>query len=91
MIFCPKCGSMMHPKEEKGKKFFACSCGYNEKKAGTASAPKVIKEVVTEKKDDSASIMSEHDTTLPTTEEVCPKCGHGIEAANLGGNGGEDS
>ena len=64
----------MSPKEEKGKKYFICSCGNNTKSA-SAQKPSVIKEKGEAKKD--YSIMSETDTTLPSTEEVCPECGHG--------------
>ena len=28
MFFCPKCGSLMAPKEEKGKKFHRVECSY---------------------------------------------------------------
>jgi DNA-directed RNA polymerase subunit M len=67
---------MMHPKEEKGKKFFACSCGYSDKKAGLTQQ-KVIKETVKDVKGEKVELVSEQDTTLPITEEVCPNCGHG--------------
>jgi DNA-directed RNA polymerase subunit M len=66
---------MMSPKEEKGKKYLLCSCGYNTKKS---EAPKanVIKEVVKPKHIDKLEVVSEQDTTLPLTEEQCPECGH---------------
>jgi len=67
---------MMHPKEEKGKKFFACSCGYSDKKAGTPSKAQVIKEKVKEKTE-KFEIVSEQDSTLPLTDEQCPDCKHG--------------
>lgn len=28
MLFCPKCGSILRPKEKAGKKFLWCSCGF---------------------------------------------------------------
>lgn len=28
MLFCPKCGSIMKPKQVKGKNALTCSCGY---------------------------------------------------------------
>ena len=76
MFFCPKCGSMMAPKEEKGKRFLQCSCGYNTKASGTPKSG-IIKEKMDNKKD-SLEVMNETDTTLPTTEESCPQCRHGI-------------
>lgn len=72
MLFCPKCGSMMTPKQEKGKKYLACSCGYTNKKTEATS----VKEVVKTKKEEY-TIVSEQDTTLPLTDETCPECGHG--------------
>ncbi len=75
MFFCPKCGSLMSPKEEKGKKYLLCSCGYNTKKAAPEKSS--IKEVVKGKKAEDFSVRSEQDTTLPLTEEQCPSCGHG--------------
>src|SRR5690242_1433707 len=74
MLFCPKCGSLMSPKEEKGKKFFVCSCGYNTKSAATTK-PSVLKEVVKTKKD-TYEVMSDTDQTLPLTDEQCPHCKH---------------
>lgn len=74
MFFCPKCGSLMTPKEEKGKKYLLCSCGYNTKKA--APEKNTIKEVVKGKKANNFDVRSETDTTLPLTEEKCPQCGH---------------
>jgi len=63
----------MSPKEEKGKKILVCSCGYNNKSQPAKSG--VLKEVMGKK--DTIEIMSETDTTLPITEEVCPQCKHG--------------
>jgi transcription factor S len=65
----------MAPKEEKGKKYLQCSCGYNTKKAAPVSSS--IKEVMKGKKTEEFSVVSEQDTTLPLTEEQCPSCGHG--------------
>ncbi|HIH25103.1 TPA: transcription factor S [Candidatus Woesearchaeota archaeon] len=77
MLFCPKCGSMMSPKEEKGKRYFACSCGYTTKNAAQTSAPKTtIKEVVRDVKKEAVAVVTEGDTTLPLTDEQCPKCKH---------------
>jgi transcription factor S len=72
MLFCPKCGSLLTPKEEKGKKYLLCSCGYNSKKAGTTTS--VIKEVIKDQKE--VEVVSEGDMTLPITDERCPQCKH---------------
>jgi DNA-directed RNA polymerase subunit M len=66
----------MAPKEEKGKKYLACSCGYNNKKA-PAQAKEIMKEVIKKPQKDDLAVVSEDDTHLPLTDEVCPKCKHG--------------
>lgn len=71
MMFCPKCGSLMRPKEEKGKKILACSCGYSNKRIEQTT----VKEVV-QKDEKPTEVMSDEPTTLPLTEEQCPECGH---------------
>jgi transcription factor S len=65
----------MAPKEEKGKKYLVCSCGYNSK--NTQQKTTTVKEVMGKAKKDTMAVMSETDTTLPMTEEICPSCGHG--------------
>lgn len=69
MLFCPKCGSILKPKTEKGKKFLACSCGYTNRKEKAT-----ITEKVKEKED--ITVIEEDDRKLPVTEAVCPECGH---------------
>jgi transcription factor S len=72
-MFCPKCGSLLVPKKEDGKKVLACSCGHkNRNLEGTK-----IKEVVEEKK--GIEVIDKDETeTLPTTKVTCPKCDHDI-------------
>lgn len=72
MLFCQKCGALLQPKLEKGKKVFACSCGYIHKKA----EPGHVKEIVKKTRGSSFEVVSEEDTTLPITEAQCPECGH---------------
>ena len=45
MMFCPKCGSIMTPKKEKGKNSLVCSCGYTNKKAEKIELKEEIKEI----------------------------------------------
>ena len=40
MLFCPKCGSIMMPKEIKGKKMLACSCGHKQDAKGAVISEK---------------------------------------------------
>jgi len=69
-MFCPKCGSVLFPKNEKGKKVFKCSCGYSDKKM---EAPKLTEKVTNE---DEFPVVDTEVETLPLTEAECPKCGH---------------
>jgi DNA-directed RNA polymerase subunit M len=64
----------MAPKDDKGKKYFQCSCGHNTKKAAPTTT--VLKESVKAKRSDEYTVVNENDTTLPLTEEQCPQCKH---------------
>jgi DNA-directed RNA polymerase subunit M len=70
-MFCPKCGSILRPKVEKGKKLLACGCGY-------VSQPKeglTFRETVRTGQQ-RVEVVSEEKSILPKTKAVCPKCGH---------------
>ena len=71
MMFCPKCGSLLKPKSEKGKKVLSCSCGYSTKEVEGAELKEKMK-----KPEHEVEVVPEDDSTLPTTEATCPKCGH---------------
>ena len=68
-MFCPKCGSLLRPKEVKGKRMLGCSCGHISEGTSTMS----IKEKSSSQKD--IEIMEERETR-PLTEARCPKCHH---------------
>lgn len=70
-MFCPKCGSLLKPKVEGGKKIMVCSCGFKDKKAEKVELKEKVKTPGKE-----IEIVPEDDTTLPLTEAKCPKCGH---------------
>ena len=69
-MFCPRCGTILRLKEEKGKKILACSCGY----VADRKVPVTIKETVKAAKE--IEVMDEDATTLPKTKVVCPRCSH---------------
>jgi len=71
MIFCPKCGSILRPKVDKGRKALACSCGFVDrtKQAGT------IKEHVSDRSE-KVEVVDKEENILPKTKVQCPKCGH---------------
>ena len=68
-MFCPKCGSILVPKEENKKRVLACSCGY------TSDKKAVIKEKI-EKNEKEVGVVEEEPATLPKTKAECPKCHH---------------
>ena len=73
-MFCPKCGSILVPKNEGGKTVLRCSCGYT---STNAEAGKIT-EKKTEKNEERLFEAAEEDKiTAPVTETDCPKCHNG--------------
>ncbi len=72
MLFCPKCGNILFPKNTK-KMVLACKCGYYTKKKETL----VLKERVSLSDKDRIEVVEKKIETHPKTKEECPKCGHG--------------
>ena len=71
MLFCPKCGGLLRPKTEKGKKVLYCSCGFSTKDVGGAEIKETVK-----KPGNKVEVVPEDDRALPLMEATCPKCGH---------------
>lgn len=67
--FCPKCGGLLIPSEEKEK--LVCVCGYSTR---TPVKLKITEEVKSSSRGEGVSQKSEE--TLSKTKEECPKCGH---------------
>jgi len=73
MQFCPKCGSIMIVKEQKGKKLLVCrKCGYKLKAAKKIT----IKETIEKKPMDSVVMIEKQGEALPKVKQICPKCGN---------------
>lgn len=71
-MFCPKCGSLLLPKNIGGKKTLACSsCSY---KTGETKQAVIRKEIV--QKEKAVDIIEKEVETLPLIEAECPECGH---------------
>ncbi|MBI5871914.1 transcription factor S [archaeon] len=71
MLFCPKCGSIMKPKEEGRKAVLECSCGYRFIEKDHI----LMKENIRMQK--KISIIDERDAVaMPKLKEECPKCGN---------------
>lgn len=72
-MFCPKCGSILRPKEKGGKKVLFCSCGFTKEPEGETSAE--LRETVEEpKKIEVIEKVEVH----PKVKAKCEKCGHGV-------------
>ena len=75
MKFCKKCKSLMLPKKDP-KKGLVLTCG----SCGTIDAKSEVEAVITTKMKKSEDIViidsSAEESTLPTLEAECPKCGN---------------
>jgi len=71
-MFCPKCGYLLLPKKQDGKRVMACSsCSFVSKDLENT---KIIEKAAKEKELD---IVEEDDSkSLPITEAECPNCGN---------------
>jgi transcription factor S len=72
-MFCPKCGSILRPKERAGKKILFCSCGFtkspeDENSAQIKETPKKIKKIE----------VVEQLETHPKIKAKCEKCNNNI-------------
>jgi len=70
-MFCPKCGGLLLPKKEGGKKVLSCSCGYS----GEEAESKITEKLDSEKQE--VEVVQDNVDILPIMEIKCPKCEHG--------------
>ena len=70
MLFCPKCKSIMMPRQEKGRTVLACSCGYR-----GDGAPVKLSESGKKEERDIVAVEKEVEVH-PKTEAECSKCGN---------------
>jgi DNA-directed RNA polymerase subunit M len=68
MEFCPKCGTVMFPQDDK----FQCKCGYEKKITKEVISQYNVSEEVKAK--ESIIFTDDKVKTLPTTKVECPKC-----------------
>ena len=80
MKFCPKCGSLMIPRNIDGKVVWVCpSCGYREEAdAGSAGGLAVLRHQIRHDEKERLIVIdqSKRPETLPKTRAVCPRCGY---------------
>lgn len=70
MLFCPKCGSILMPKEDGRKGRLVCSCGYSSKEEDDILLQESLK------KEKRIEVLDSDVEVLPKTDEECPKCKH---------------
>ena len=70
-MFCPKCGSILRPKEKANKKILYCSCGFTKGLDEERTAE--VKETVQSAKKIE---VIENVETLPKIKITCEKCGN---------------
>ena len=78
MKFCPRCGSLMVPRNIDGKVVWVCpSCGYREE-ANNPTAITLLKQRI--KHDEKEKLVVIDQTkkpeALPKTRAICPRCGY---------------
>ncbi len=66
MVFCPKCKTLMFPKDEK---FICTKCGFEKEKEGSAV-------LVSKRKEKETVVLEKNIDILPKTKVRCPKCDH---------------
>ena len=70
-MFCPKCGSLLKTKLERGKTVMYCSCGFSSKDIDKTE----IHEKITTM-DKEVEIVDEEIEAYPETTAKCEKCGN---------------
>jgi DNA-directed RNA polymerase subunit M len=69
MMFCPKCGSLLKTKLDRGKTIMYCSCGYTSKELDNVE----IKEKVNVKTKE-IEIVEQDIEAYPIVDVECDKC-----------------
>jgi len=72
-MFCPKCGSILRPKDKAGKKILFCSCGFTKNPEGETTTE--LKETIpTAKKIE----VIENIEIRPKIKIKCEKCNNNV-------------
>ena len=71
MMFCPKCGSLLKTKLERGKTIMCCSCGFSSKNIDNTE----IKEKI-ELETKEVEVVHNEVEAYPEVEAKCKKCGN---------------
>ena len=68
MEFCPECGTMLFPKDNK----LTCKCGF-EKDLSDANEYSVEEKIEVK---ETVKVVEDIDKFKPSTDSICPKCGN---------------
>ena len=71
MFFCPKCGSILKPRQEGSKKTMVCSCGFKTTEVEGSTITETI-----EKEEAKMDVVEEEQSAYPLVAQECPKCMH---------------
>ena len=72
-MFCPKCGSILRPKEKGGKKVLYCNCGFS-KVPSSEDFTEIKESVAVAKKIEVMETLETH----PKIKAKCEKCANTI-------------
>lgn len=73
-MFCPKCGSILRPREKGGKKVLYCSCGFSRSPNQDDASPELKEKVNEGRKIEVVESIEIH----PKIKIACEKCGNKI-------------
>ncbi len=77
MKFCPKCGSILVPATENGRKVLKCmKCGYVEPLDANEKSAYTVKEKIKKKPKDFIQVIDVDVSTLPVVDFKCEACGN---------------
>lgn len=79
MLFCPKCGAILRPKEKAGKKLLWCSCSFTTtlEEAKEEKMAEQTEDTETKKESETRRIEIVKDLEVhPKIKADCEKCGN---------------
>lgn len=71
-MFCPKCGSILRPKDKSGKRILYCTCGY------TKSSEEELVEIKESAQATKKIEVIENLDTRPKIKMTCEECGNKV-------------
>ncbi len=77
--FCPRCGSLMVPRNIDGRMVWVCpSCGYREEAGGDTAQLTVLRHQIKHDVKERIIVIdqSKRPEALPKTRAICPRCGY---------------